>query len=484
MPLGLSYNPWAIILASCLFTVAYVIRNRKHTDRQLPPGPKGWPIIGNLLDMPKSQEWITFQQWSKDYESDIVHVNVVGTDIVILNSARAANELLDKRSAIYSDRPAVPALTSLVNMEWNFGLIKYGARWRNWRKVFHSYFNPQAAEKFQPTELKGSHHLLRNLLSTPEDLVHHIRHMAGEIIITLAYGLDVAPHGDPNVETAEKAVGAIIAGSLRGRTFDLFPFLVKMPWWFPGAGFKKEAEEVWAPHVKTALNVPYQTVKAQMAAGTARPSITSSMISELTEKSSEEEVFTSQAIPATMYLGATFSVLHSFILAMVLYPEVQRKAQAELDAVVGCDRLPDFSDREQLPYISAILEEALRWHPVTPLAFPHRLTTDDIYNGYFLPAGTLVLGNSWAILHDKANVGSNPERFVPERYLPGGGATLVTADVAFGYGRRICPGRFMGRSTDWISMASILATFDITPAHDEQGREIIPEEMYEPGVVM
>lgn len=124
-------------------------------------------------------------------------------------------------------------------------------------------------------------------------------------------------------------------------------------------------------------------------------------------------------------------MLHSFFLAMVLYPEVQRKAQAEIDAVVGKDRLPDFGDRPFLPYVSAILEEALRWHPVVPLgtpqlqsslqpyssqrrltiylsllflyvyflspghvAIPHRLTTDDWYEGWFLPAGTLVIGNS------------------------------------------------------------------------------------------
>ena len=86
------------------------------------------------------------------------------------------------------------------------------------------------------------------------------------------------------------------------------------------------------------------------------------------------------------------------------------------------------------------------------------------------------------LLHDEANVGPHPERFVPERYLPGGGATLRTADVAFGYGRRICPGRFMGRATDWIAIASVLAAFDISPALDEDGREIIPEEIYQSGL--
>ena len=127
-----------------------------------------------------------------------------------------------------------------------------------------------------------------------------------------------------------------------------------------------------------------------------------------------------------------------------------------------------------------------------------------MYEGWFLPAGTVVIGNTLSvsetnmhivpnslrsrlrseILHDEANVGQHPERFIPERYLPGGGATLTTADVAFGYGRRICPGRFMGRATDWIAIASILSALDISPALDEHGKEIIPEEIYEAGLAV
>lgn len=81
-------------------------------------------------------------------------------------------------------------------------------------------------------------------------------------------------------------------------------------------------------------------------------------------------------------------------LAMVVYPEVLRKAQKELDDVLG-DRLPDFSDRPALPYIEAIVREVLRWQPVVPTAVPHRLMEDDVYNGMFMPKGSIVLGNAW-----------------------------------------------------------------------------------------
>ena len=82
-------------------------------------------------------------------------------------------------------------------------------------------------------------------------------------------------------------------------------------------------------------------------------------------------------------------------MGMAMHPDVQVKAQAELDAVVGSDRFPEYSDRESLPYINAIVKEAYRWQNVVPLGVVHRSMADDEYNGYFLPEGTLVLANIW-----------------------------------------------------------------------------------------
>lgn len=79
---------------------------------------------------------------------------------------------------------------------------------------------------------------------------------------------------------------------------------------------------------------------------------------------------------------------------MALFPEVQKKAQAELDALVGPDRLPDYSDYESLIYIRAVVLEAMRWMPVVPLGLPHRVTTDDEYEGYSIPKGTIIISVS------------------------------------------------------------------------------------------
>ena len=94
----------------------------------------------------------------------------------------------------------------------------------------------------------------------------------------------------------------------------------------------------------------------------------------------------------------TLASIQAFFLAMAQFPEAQKKAQAELDAVVGSHRLPDFSDESALPYVCALVKECLRWHAVLPLAVPHRLIEDDIYRGYHIPKGTVVIPNIWWVL--------------------------------------------------------------------------------------
>lgn len=80
---------------------------------------------------------------------------------------------------------------------------------------------------------------------------------------------------------------------------------------------------------------------------------------------------------------------------MAMFPEAQKKAQEELDRVIGGARLPEFEDQESLPYVNALFREVLRWHPITPISVPHRTVADDVYNGYFIPAKTIITVNVW-----------------------------------------------------------------------------------------
>ena len=98
-----------------------------------------------------------------------------------------------------------------------------------------------------------------------------------------------------------------------------------------------------------------------------------------------------------LILLQTLSTVQSFVLAMASFPEVQEKAKAELDSVVGPHRLPEFSDRDSLPYINALIKELLRWRSVVPVGVPHRTLDDDEYRGYFIPKGSIVVANIWCV---------------------------------------------------------------------------------------
>lgn len=141
------------------------------------------------------------------------------------------------------------------------------------------------------------------------------------------------------------------------------------------------------------------------------------------------------------------SIILAFIHAMTAYPDVQRKAQAQIDSVVGADRSPRWEDYAQLPYVAQCVKEAMRWRPVTPLAFPHALAEDDWIDGKFLPKGTVIIVNAWGLQHDETRF-KNPEAFDPDHFE---GTTTVATELAngpwenrdhygYGTGRRFCPG--------------------------------------------
>jgi len=294
----------------------------------------------------------------------------------------------------------------------------------------------------------------------------------------IAYGHDLAPKADPFVALVERN-GSAFNKAVRPGAFlvDYIPILKHVPEWFPGAGFQKFAKET-RKNVSSARDVPFKDVKSRLAKGDARSSFVANALTELgTTDESNEDVDNVKRVAGGIF-GAgsetTVSSVHTFILAMILYPDVQRKAQAELDAVVGQERLPQFSDRKHLPYIEAIVKEVLRWLPVAPTALPHVTTEDDVYNGYLIPKNSVVIGNSWNILHDP-EMYPDPFTFRPERFLPdkdGKVARDPAITGAFGFGRRICAGRHLADASVWIAVASLLAVFDITTATDEHGRAI------------
>ncbi|TFK35043.1 cytochrome P450 [Crucibulum laeve] len=435
--------------------------------------PKPLPIVGNLFDMPSEYPWLVYDQWFKTY-GDIIHINVLGQPIIILGSLKRTSDIFDKRSSSYSDRVRMPMINELMGWDFSFGFMRYGSRWKQHRRMFNSNFNPAASAEYKPAHIKEARALLGRLLVDGQGFMHHLRHTFVATIMRAVYDIDVAESDDLYISTAEAALaGLAIAGNPGAFLVDLIPFLKYVPTWVPGAGFQKLAAH-WKRLTSQLVEIPFQVVKGRMNEGTARPCATVRMLENLPEDNYSEYEVVAKNCAAAAYGGGADTIVSSaqtFFFAMAKYPEVQKRAQAELDAIVGCDRLPDFDDRPSLPYVNAIVKETMRWQNVTPLGISHTCTQDDTYDGYFIPKGSIIIGNTWSIMHDPKAY-PEPDEFKPERFIKDGVLDPTVRDpnvAAFGFGRRICPGRYFSDNSLYSIVCSVLSVYDITPASDEKG---------------
>lgn len=233
----------------------------------------------------------------------------------------------------------------------------------------------------------------------------------------------------------------------------------------PGASFKRWAREA-REKLTEMTKAPYEMVKQRVADGTATVSFTSKNIFDENGNpvsAADEDIAIWAA--AGLYVGGADTVvagLSNFMLSVTLFPAAQKRAQEELDSVIGSQRLPTLADRERLPYLDALFKETLRWNPIGPMALAHELQADDEYEGYHLPRGSIVYSNIWAMTRDET-VYPDPESFTPERFMKET-PHKDPRELIFGIGRRRCPGRYLAEANLWIVFAKILATMNISPA--------------------
>ncbi|THH12927.1 hypothetical protein EW146_g7238 [Bondarzewia mesenterica] len=411
---------------------------------------------------------------------DIIYMRAFGNSVMVLNSAKVADDLLDKRGAIYSSRPVRTMIHDVMGWNWSFAGMPYGNSWRKHRGAFQKHFHARASPRYEPIQIRETHALLRNLLRSPENYYHHARRSAAALVMKISYGHDVAEEGDIFVTLAERAMSNLIKAGIFGTYLvDYIPILKYVPHWFPGAEFKRQGTK-WMKDSQAMLDEPYKVVKAQMVSGTAEPSVMTIEL-ENSNDSKEVDITLIKNIAAISYAAGadtTVATLMTFFLTMLLHPEVQRKAQEEIDRIVGPNRLPEFNDRDQLPYVSNVVWECLRWNPVAPLAVPHATTQDDVYNGYWIPKGTTLLPNVWGMFHDETKYPDafafRPERFEDQKKNTELGINDLP-HIVFGFGRRVCPGRWLALDSLWINIASLLSVYNISKPKDTNGAVIEPE---------
>ncbi|KAK0223999.1 cytochrome P450 [Armillaria fumosa] len=482
--LSLSTENWKSYVIALVLVTSYFLYQRVSKARaSFPPGPRGWtwPILGNILDfnIDQSRFHLQFSEWKSTYGTltqqckpvnlwypgDIVGLKVAGHSIIVLNSRSAVLDLLGGRGAVYSDRPSMPFFRDLVGLDWVLPLLHYGREMHLQRRMIDRAINTEFSRHFYGMIAQEARILALRLVANPQEFDKFFLRMTGRTLLRFTLGNQTDQDREKTMEMADAfeeglSLGTSVAGT---HLIDLIPSLASLPLALFGSKTKSAVLHL-RESTQILLNNPYEMKKQDMASRCLqwrRVSVHIQHRRTVCPRISPCSAFLSNKI--NKWTGT--ETLKVFVLAMVRYPDVQRKAQALIDAVIGRKGLPTLDDRSSLPYIEAILKETLRWKPVSPLAFPHRTIADDVYKGYFIPKGSTVLPNSWQCLQDAGDY-PDPEDFLPERFCDSTGSVLLNdvpepRQFAFGYGRRVCPGRSFAENILWMNIATLLSVFDI-----------------------
>ncbi|CAZ84036.1 unnamed protein product [Tuber melanosporum] len=402
-------------------------------------------------------------EWTKKYGS--IYKLKLGKDtVIVLGTQQAAKDLLEKRSKIYSSRPRTVMAGENVSRGKKLLAHLIGDKWRVHRRLQGQVINQNITNKYKGFQNLESAQLIKELADRPEDFFDSFHRYNSSVIFAMAYGKRM-PRGDEEDVVAVDEITQNFLYSARLGTWivDSFPFLNYLPtsmapWKRIGDNFYNWAEKMHTFNRNEALQRKGWNWTKEIArmkeAQNVSPLELAFMVGFLYEAGSD----------------STTIALEVFILALLKHPEVLKRAQEEIDRVVGPDRLPAFEDRDNLPYVRNCVNEVLRWRSPSVGGVPHMVEEDDEYMGYRIPKGAIVVGNLWSI-HQDPEVYPNPTKFMPERW-----DDEENVHYGFGFGRRACPGRHIAINSLFINCARIIWGFNVEHAKNSDGTVIPVDE--------
>ena len=358
-------------------------------------------------------------------------------------------------------------------------LMDYHDRFKMHQRLEGMVLNQNASAKYRQFQSIESKQLLFDILKDAggpaSNIRGHIERTVVSTILALFYGFRIEDDKAPELQNAltidEEFSEFVQVGAF---LVDSFPVLNILPG--PLAPWKAKAEG----HYQRQRSLHTNNLKRGLDATgwTFAKHLYSTVQEEQMAMPFEELAFEFGTMVDAALDGTVETMMWFFIACITQDNGFVARAQEELDRIVGRDRLPSFDDRPSLPFVSAILEEVLRWRPAAAGGVPHFTKTESTYDGHCIPAGSVVIANHWAISREEAVFGPDTDNFVPDRWLldPGSPSELKNLPVAgFGYGRRLCPGRHFARNGLWLSMARILWAFEIKAGVSETGEPVAVE---------
>ncbi|XP_061340559.1 cytochrome P450 84A1-like [Gastrolobium bilobum] len=474
LPQSLQSSAILFLLLSLSAFIFFLLR--LHRKLPYPPGPKGLPIIGNMLMM----DQLTHRGLARLSEryGGLCHLQMGTLHIVAVSTPEMAREVLQAQDGVFSNRPANVAITYLTYDRADMAFANYGPFWRQMRKIcVMKLFSRKRAESWASVreEVEGTVRTVAGKAGSPINL--------GELVFALTRSITFkAAFGASLNEGQEEFMGILQEFSKLFGAFNIADFI---PWlgWFHAQEFNKRMvnarqaldvfiDKIIDDHVAKRKN--NMEKKGENEADTDMVDelmvfliegdggdSTHSDNSQLALKLTRDNI---KALIMDVMFGGTetvASVIEWTMAELMKSPMDLQKVQQELTDIVGLDRRFTESDLEKLTYLKCVVKETLRLHPPIPLLL-HETAEDSVVAGYSIPTGTRVWINAWAIGRDKS-AWDEPETFKPSRFLNDGMPDFKGSNfefLPFGSGRRSCPGMQLGLYAVEMTVAHLLHCFE------------------------
>ncbi|XP_010546209.1 PREDICTED: cytochrome P450 78A5-like [Tarenaya hassleriana] len=459
------------------------------------PGPSGLPVLGLLFAFTGNNP--THRILSRVVKScpgsrSLMAFSVGLSRFIVSTDPGTAKELLN--SSAFADRPIKESAYELL-FHRAMGFAPYGDYWRTLRRISAVHlFSPKRIQRFSEFRRSMGEKMIRDVKAVMErheevkikDILHWAS-LSNVMMIVFGKSYDFSPERFSGEEGNELENLVQEGYDLLGifNWSDHFPALAR----FDFQGVRRRCRDLVGK-----VDVFVRKMIEERGKGTSgnkesyehgdhldlEPEEIGDHFVDVLLGLQEENKLSDSDLVAVLwemiFRGTdTVAILLEWILArMVLHPNVQAKARAEIHAILAGRPVTD-SDLPSLPYLKAIVKETLRMHPPGPLLSWARLSIHDTWLGpHFVPAGTTAMVNMWAIAHDEA-IWPQPHIFRPERFLEEQGkldnaivSNVMGSDLRlapFGSGRRVCPGKTMGLATVELWLAQLLQGFEwVEPA--------------------
>ncbi|KAG6481358.1 trimethyltridecatetraene synthase-like [Zingiber officinale] len=489
----MAFPQWAITLAIVLAAaVALLWRRRGRSALNLPPGPRPWPIIGNL-NLIGHLPHRSLHALSQKY-GPLMYLRFGSSPVVVGSSVAMAKFFLKTHDLFFVSRPKTAAGKYTTYDYSDITWSPYGPYWRQARKIcLLELFSAKRLDSYEYIRVEEVRALNRALFATASSaslvtLKDYLSTVSLNVITRMVLGkkyLDPAVAAETKIVSPEEFKEMIDELFLLNGVMNIGD---SIPWldFLDLQGYIRRMKKLSRKFDRFLEHVLDEHNERRRREGD--DFVARDMVDVLLQLADDPNLdiklerhgvkgFTQDLIAGGTESSAV--TLEWAISELLRRPEVFEKVTAELDRVVGRDRWVEERDIPNLPYVQAIAKETMRLHPVAPMLVPRLSREDTHVDGYDIPAGTRVLVSVWAIGRDP-EVWDRPEEFRPERFE---GSTLDVKGhdyelLPFGAGRRMCPGYNLGLKVIQLSLANLLHGFCWRLPAGKKAEELNMEEIF------